>query len=383
MKLMRPTIVFLSAWVGATLSVFGAAGEFSPSVVVTPLQGNVSYSTTSPVLNTYAGFTVTGFANVGNNTVNDVIVMFEAKVTDSAESLALHLPEVYLSGLPAGCTWPTAAANTVTITCRVRQMRAGDTFPGFAVFYKMPVKVVNGVADGVNDDWISTTYTLQYAEGLNDCTNGCANSLVVTPFPNQVLLGTASPVNVKSGVPQNGGKLFTGTGVPKNEPDRKFTSEVVIPSLSGLPSPVAYAKSSLEISWVPSTDTTHGVQCGNLGNFVDCPTYTTAVVDPNNADAPVTFTQANPLRITYRIDGANVKRSANQLLNNVIITYYPDDNTGPQSVPKTCTNNQASADGVPCVLSFQCYKPNEKTPDLARDCEFVTIGLRNGRLSIL
>ena len=174
MKLMRPTIVFLSAWVGATLSVFGAAGEFSPSVVVTPLQGNVSYSTTSPVLNTYAGFTVTGFANVGNNTVNDVIVMFEAKVTDSAESLALHLPEVYLSGLPAGCTWPTAAANTVTITCRVRQMRAGDTFPGFAVFYKMPVKVVNGVADGVNDDWISTTYTLGYAEGPNDCTNGCA-----------------------------------------------------------------------------------------------------------------------------------------------------------------------------------------------------------------
>lgn len=382
MKRVRSTIAFLSGWVGAVASAFGAAGEFGPPVVVTPLQTNVTYSTTTPALSTYAGFTVSGFANVGTNTVNDVTVMFEAKVTDGAESLALHQPEVYLSALPAGCSWPTGAANAVKITCHIRQMRAGDAFPGFVVFYKMPVKVINGVADA-NDDWISTSYTLQYAEGLNDCANGCANSLSITPFPNQVLLGTANPVDIKSGVPQNGAKLFTGTGVPKNEPDKKFTSEVLIPSLANAASPITFAKSSLAISWVASTDTTYGVQCGNLGNFVDCPTYTTAVVDPNSADAPVTFTVANPLRITYRIDGANVKRAASQLFNNAVITYYPDDNSGPVPVPKTCTNGQASANGVPCVLSFQCYKPGEKTPDLARDCEFVTIGLRNGRLSIL
>ena len=371
------TVVAPSILLGAAGAVFGAAGTLQPDVTVSPLQINVTYSETSPVLNTYAGFTVTGFGSTGPNTINDLTVMIEAKVTDGAEKLALHLPEVYLAGLPANCDKPAVAANPLTITCRFKQFRSGDTFPPFTVFYKAPVKVVNGDADGVTDDYISMKYTILYAEGLNDCANGCVNSLIERPFPDQVLLGTTNPTDVKSGVPKNGAKLFLGTGVPKNEENKKFTVEAQIPPLSEL-----YATATLKVQSVSSTDSTpEGVQCGNLGNFVECPTYTTQVVDPKMDDAPITFTIANPLKQIYRIDGANVKRSANQLLNNVQILYYPDGISTPEAV-QTCTNDQADPNGIPCVLSFQCYKPNEKTPDLARDCEFVTIGLRNGRLTL-
>jgi hypothetical protein len=375
-----------SLLLGAASSAFAAAGALTP-VVVTPLQDNVSYAQASPVLNTYAGFTVTGFANTHPNTINNLIVKFEASITDTAEKLALHQPEVYLSGLPAGCTWPTAAANTIEITCNIGQFKSGDAFPAFVVFFKVPTKVVNAVADGgANPDYISTRHTIMYAEGANDCRNGCDNSITVTPFPNQVLLGTANPINVRSGVPAGGGKLFTSNGVPKNEPNRIFTEEVLIPSLSQAAKPVVYGTSTLSISWVSSTDTTNGAQCTNLGNFLDCPTFTTTVLEPKanaaDPDVPVLFKPSDPLRITYRIDGANVKRSANQLFSNVQITYIPDGGNEPVPVPKACVNDQASPDGVPCVLSFQCFKANDPTPGLARDCEFVTIGLKNGRLII-
>jgi hypothetical protein len=287
MKFLK-TAVIPPILLGAAGAVFGAAGTLEPDVVVTPLQANVTYSETSPVLNTYAGFTVTGFASTGPNTINDLTVRIEATVTDGAEKLALHLPEVYLAGLPGTCDKPTVAANPLTITCHFKQFRSGDAFPPFTVFYKAPAKVTNGVADGVTDDYISMNYTIQYAEGLNDCANGCSNSLIERPFPNQVLLGTTNPTDVKSGVPQNGAKLFLGTGVPKNEDTKKFTLEAQIPPLG-----VLYAKSTLHVNWVSSTDTTNGVQCGNLGNFVECPDFETKIVDPTNATVIFTLNTAH------------------------------------------------------------------------------------------
>lgn len=372
--------LFAVALAGFGPSAIGAAGEWGPDVVVTPLQPNVTYSEAAPVLNTYAGFTVTGFGNIGINTINDVTVIFEARVTDTAETFSLHQPDVYLAGLPKTCSWPTVASNPVTITCEIKQLKSGETFPGFTVFYNVPTKMTNGVADDPTADYISTKYTILYAEQLNDCSNGCANSRKEQMFPDQVLLGTSNPVDVRSGVPQNGARLFTGTGVPKNELNKKFTEELQVPSLASLTPPVAYAKSTLLISYVASTDTTNGVDCLQLGNFHDCPTYATQVLDPY--DATVAFTVANPLKIIYRVDAANVRRSANQLFNNVQILYFPDGSTTAVPVPKACTNGRASDDGIPCVLSFQCYKPNEKTPDLPGDCEFVTIGLKNGRLTL-
>jgi hypothetical protein len=377
-----------SAWLSAGSDpAFAAAGSltytFEPGVTkpVVELQSRVTYSEeSSPPLNTYIGYKVTGFSNTGANTINNVSVTFTAEVIDKQEKLTLYRPEFYL---PASCSWPKDSSgnplpsNPVVITCLLGQMKAGSQpFPNFNVFYKTPVKFVggDGAGDADDTDLVSTTYQIVYAEGTNDQPNSVPPNSVITASGNPVTLGTTNPVDVRTGLPKsdNAQTIFTGAkGVPLPNTQallRAFTELVTVPSIAT--STASYLTSTINI-----TSATDGLQfsnCVSAGNFVRCPDYETTLLDPSGSE----FVFDNAVLFVYRVDASNLKRSANQILNSVQLLY-----TGGIWVDEpvqACTNGMPNSNGLPCVVDKFCYKNNHSVVDLRGDCEWQVLNTRNG-----
>lgn len=348
MKYLKSGFVIAAAMIGASTSVLGAAGEFSP-VTVTALQTNVTYSTTSPALETYAGFVVSGFTNQGTiNTINDLVVTFEASVTDGAENLKLHNPGDYLTGLPAGCEVPTGAANPLTITCKFKQVKGGEfSFPAFTVFYKVPVKVTNGVAEGgANPDYINTKHTILYAEGENDCANGCANSRVFA-FGDPVLLGTTNATTVKSGVPKNGGTFFTGVGLATAADP--WLTRVVVPGNFTTLLNQPYTVASILEAISPSSCSPVNLQCNRTVLMI-----------------PGTFSS---LEITLQQHPSIIKPGSK--IGDWRIAYSSIDPTDSNPEPTAtdlqyclATNPPGPSVGVPCLIENSCKEYTRKSDPL-------------------
>ena len=407
-------LVFIAATFGIATSALGGTNDaftFYPSdtAPVKALANPVTYSTPMsgkiPALQTYVGFTVGDpspggllLSNSSGNTLNDVTITFTARVTDPAELLTFHLPEVYV--LPLGCTRGTVPPNTVTVTCKVRQLRNGDGFPAFTVFFVAPQKVCQpispdnacgGIGDVLGSDTVSTNVTVVYAEGLSGPNPVHPNSNQERPQPDLVVLGTTNPVNVKSAVPKTGAKVFTGIGgvpVPATPetPKSQFAELLNIPSLTG-----TYAVAEIVVDTF--TDLNDVANCMNGGRFSLCPVFRTSVA--NNGVETRFLEPLNPLTFIYRIDASNIKMSPSKLLNSVSIKYtgkkydtITDSEIAPPwdnyEVPKVCVNNQPSKDGLPCVLNSRCYKKNETggNASLENDCEWTLINTGNGLLKL-
>ena len=414
MKLIRVLLLAVAMFGVATSAVGGTNNAFtfypSDTAPVTALSNPVTYSTPAsgkiPAMQTYVGFAVGNtspggllLSNSSGNTVNDVTITFTASVTDTAELLTFHLPEVYI---PAGCTWDNVPSNIKTVSCNIRQLKKDGNFPAFTVFFVAPQKVCQattaptnacgGLGDAPGSDTISTKVTVVYAEGLNGPNPVEPNSNLERPQPNLVVLGTDNPVNIKSAVPKSGAKVFTGNGgvpVPDtpDTPDRQFAELLTVPALS-----TAYTVAEISVTKVKDTDPIEGADCLNGGRFKACPTFATSVA--NNGVETRFLDLANPLTFTYRIDASNIKMSPSKLLNSVSIKY-----TGKQydpitnaevgiwsdtEIPKVCVNNQPSKDGLPCVLNSRCYKKNDTggIADLESDCEWTTVNTGNGLIKI-
>jgi len=150
---LRSIIVLVS--MACVSSAFGGAGVVQGSV--TPLgDANITYSIGSPAMDTYVGYTV-ALSNDGGNTLNNVSFTVTARATDAAEGVPLFNESQYL---PAGCS--KTAPNA--FTCTVGQLRTHAAFPTFQVFFKAPVKVVNGSADADGSDFINVNMHVLYAE---------------------------------------------------------------------------------------------------------------------------------------------------------------------------------------------------------------------------
>ncbi len=136
MRFFKVGFLFATAMSVAT-SAFGAAGVITPQV--TPLTSPVTYSTTgtnsSPPLETYVAYTL-NFTNTGGNTINDARFTFVASATDTAETVALFNPAVYL---PAGCT----QTGVNSFACTKKPASSGESFftQPIVVFFRAPVKV--------------------------------------------------------------------------------------------------------------------------------------------------------------------------------------------------------------------------------------------------
>lgn len=368
MHILKSAVLAAIVFGGAPSTLAGTVGAFDFSLApgatttVAPISPEVTYSKPTEVLKTFVAFNVGSGAyllrNVSGNTINDITITFTATVTDGAETLKLFDPANYLAGLPAGCTYPTGAANPLPITCQVRQYKAGDSFPAFTVFYEAPAKVTNGVADDPDTDQVRLDIRVVYAEGTNGG-NPRPNSVINVTDGGVVTLGTENPTLVKSAVPKAGSTLFTGVGAVATEAD-PWTTTVVVPA-----------------------------------NFtVGTGTYTVATIDEPPSDVPLAsdlFTkQATKLTIpgTFASLTILLRRDASTIAPKAKIgsarVYYSPDTSGTDLGTElfSCATTGGPAPGVPCINRRTEYtKRSAPSPAWEGDWEFEILALDNGRYS--
>ena len=337
----------------APLAAWAGAGTLSTTV--TPLSPAVTYSALAsasparPALDTYIGYTVT-VANTGGNTINNISFTGSTRVTDGDEQAVLSSIE------GATCTTPTAT----TIRCVVGQLRAGQSFPTFAVFFKAPVKdTVSPLPDGVagncaSTDCVSFSGITAYAE-----TTGGANSPVDNSIAEwtagAVTLGTFNPTLVKSAVQKSGARLFTGSGGVSSAAD-PFTTSVAVPA--------GTAFTTAEILESPDA-----INCTN--NFTAC----------FRSDITIPGTFSPFLSIVLRQDVSTILKGTK--IGSVLIEYT--GTSGSVFVGDCASPTTPRTDGVPCIANRTHYKSSRTpgwTPELDGDFEWTLINLGNGSYKV-
>ncbi len=350
MRFFRVGFLFATTMSVAT-SALGAAGAITPQV--TPLTSPVTYSAnSSPPLETFVAYTL-NFTNTDGNTINDARFTFVATATDTAETVALFNPAVYL---PAGC----AQTGVNSFACTKKQLGSGESFftQPIVVFFKAPVKAVNGVADAPGSDFVQVGGDIVYAEGTSG-KNPRPNSSVTWTGP-QVSLGTTDPINVRSALPQSGGSFFTGNGATTVAAD-PFAVKVTVPA-----APTFSTAELLE------SDVTSNINCTSLGNFFRC--FGVEVTIPD-----IIFTAASGSFITFvlRVDASNIKTGTK--ISDVLIQY--NDGTNIHNVGACANPTTPRSDGIPCIAKTVFYKNKSVsgwTPELNLDFEFWLLNIGNG-----
>jgi hypothetical protein len=241
----------------AAVPMAASAGAGVLTTTVTPLSPAVTYSALAsasparPALDTYIGYTVS-IANAGGNTINNISFTGSTRVTDGDEKA------VFSSIEGAACTAPT----TTTIRCVVGQLKAGQSFPSFAVFFKAPVKdTASPLPDGLAGSCASTDCVIfsgitAYAETTGGPKSPVDNSMAEWAA-GEVTLGTFNPTQVKSAVQKGGGTVFVGS-----------CASPTTPRSDGVPciAKRTYYKSSRTPGWTPELDGDFEWTLINLGN---------------------------------------------------------------------------------------------------------------------
>jgi hypothetical protein len=350
---------------------FGGAGVIRTDVV--PLSGDVTYSRAAggsdPALVTYVGYTVT-IANDSINTVNNIRFTATTRITDPAETATFDSADgasCVTTANPA--TAPNPGLNDGTsIECTIGQLKAGGSFPTFALFFKAPAKVDgNGAGDAVGSDKVSISGITYYAEGTGGLQSPPDNSTNDWPAPDapiEVTLGTCNPDRIKSALPKSGGTYFTG-GAESCSAD-PFAVSVSVPQYT------TFSTVELDESNVSSN-----VACTSLGNFVQC--YAAAVTIPN-----VVFSSdsGNYLTVLLRVLGSNIKPGTK--IKNVLIQYR-DDHGDLWNVGDCASPTTPRADNIPCVAERKYYKNKSVsgwTPQLDGAFDFRLLNLKNGSFNL-
>jgi hypothetical protein len=356
MRYLKSAALFVAASVGVSTSALAGAGNVT--TVVTPLSGAVTYSRSAtnslPALNTYIGYRVTiASALTNTNTINNVVFTGTISVADLDEVAE------FVSSDGATCQTtanpPLAPSNARSISCPIGQLRAGQTFPTFAVFFKAPAKdtVTPTISDSVA--FSGTTY---YAEGTGGVPQSTPQNSTVPWTTASVTLGTTNPTVVKSGVQKTGGTLFTGDGAVATATD-PWTTTVVVPT--GFTAPDGATYTSAEINETEGLPT-----CA--GDLLTC--------NISQLTIPGTFAK---LVITLRRDVSTIAKSAK--ISSAIV-YYKKDATTAEIQVQPCTAPVFPAlpqPGNPCINSRTEYtKKTAPTPDWIGDWGFEIFALDNG-----
>jgi|MudIll2142460700_1097286.scaffolds.fasta_scaffold06132_2 hypothetical protein len=371
---------FCFAALGSASSAFAGAGIITTTV--TSQSSNITYSTpatTSPAraaMPTYVGYLVTiGSDATNTNTINNVRFTATASVTDPAEKATFWRADgatCNTTANPLGTANPGINDGT-SIECSIGQLRAGETFPTFAVFFKAPEKVdLNGQGDTQGSDFVSLSGITYYAEGTGGPNSTPINSTNTWPVPVPIELGTCNPNSVKSGLPKSGGTFFTG-GAAGACPVDPFAVSV------NAPNPPVF--STVELS---ESDITAQTTCTSLGNFVQCfqAQVTIPLVVYKDTSGPY-------LTIVLRVLAGNIKPGTK--ISSVLIQYVDDSDplnpvtyplTQPlRSCPKVGNQMVPTFDGIPCVAKVIYYKNKSVpgwTPELDGAFEWYLLNDRNG-----
>jgi len=343
--------------VGWMPGAFGGVGGTLTGTVA-PLGGvtNVTYSIESPkVMDTYVGYSISlGNTTGGTATATNTSFTVTATASDTQEVVKLLLNADVV--LPAGCT--ATAVNS--FTCIVGQLKAGQSFPPFQVFFRAPTKVINGSFDDVDpdstadNDYVKVQLTWHYAERTNDQNPNTNSSGSATDA--SVLLGTPNPTQVKSTVPKTGGEFFTGGAVATGGDN--WTTTVVVPATTSFTT-----AEITETAGVPVAPT-----------LLNSSTTTLSI--------PGTFQK---LIITLRRDASTIVKGAKIASARL---YYDNPTTPAPGVtypyevlPCTdTTHGTLPKPGIPCINRRTEYtKKTAPAPDWEGDWEFEVFALDNGR----
>jgi hypothetical protein len=353
MRRLLSTFLCVLVSLGCLSSAWAGAGEMS--TVVTPLSANVTYSiggaTTPPRLDTFVGYTVS-ITNSGGNTINNIRFTGTTSVTDAAETATFDSVE------GGSCTF---SADRKSIDCVIGQVRAGQSAPAFAVFFKAPVKVVNGSFDVNGQDFVNFSGTTFYGEGTGGEPQSTPTNSTELWSTAAVALGTNNPQLVKSVVPKAGGNFFTGNGAVATAADT-WTTSVKVPATG------AYTTALIaETTGAPPL----------APDLLDLSATTLAI--------PGQFAQ---LVITLRRDATTILKGAK--IASAAIVYDNPSNAGDPRItyPYTvlaCTDTTWGVlpqIGIPCINRRIAYtKKTAPTPAWEDDWEFEVFALDNGRYS--
>ena len=348
---------FLSRWsahaaigiLAITVATPALAGAGLLTTVVAPLSTNVTYSDNTNGLVTYIGYTVTIANDPSNtNTINNIRFTATASATDAAEK------PTYVSADGATCT--VTSADQTSISCAIGQLHAGEAYPTFAVFFKAPAKITNGVADVAGQDAVAFSGITYYAEGTGGLQSPPQNSTGAWAASNSVTLGTTNPTLVRSVVPKNSNLLiFTGNGAVTTGANPFATSVNVPPAAT-------YTTADIALSSIADP---------NCTNFTTC--YLSQITIPG------TFSPY--LTIVLRMDAANIKKGTH--IESVVI-YYNGTQVGDCASPTTPFSGAAA--GTPCIAKRIYYK-NKGVPgwtaELDSDFEWQILNLKNGGYKVL
>lgn len=349
MRNLKSAVVFAASMFGIATSALAGAGVITTTV--TPLSGNVTYSipgaTSPPRLDTFVGYTVS-ISNDGGNTINNIRFTGAANATDGAEKATFNSVE--------GATCVTTTPDLTAIECTIGQLTAGQSFASFAVFFKAPAKITNGVADVNGQDSVNFAGITYYAEGTGG-PNSVPQNSTKTWAASAVALGTDNPLLVKSTVPKSGGKFFTGAGGISTGADR-FTTTVTVPAAA------TFTTAQINESEFPTLD-----NCTTNFFFVCF-----------KSDITIGGTFSPYLTFVLRQDALNIRGGTK--IGSVVIQYVDQLNVT-HIVGDCASPTTPRTDFLPCIAKRVDYK-NSRVPgwttDLDGDFEWTLINLKNGSI---
>jgi hypothetical protein len=330
LQVARRITVLALASTAATFTAspaFAGAGEVT--TVVTPLSTNVSYtqSAANPIFIVYA----VSVKNEVGNTINNIVF---TGATTPTSALA-----TFDSATGATCT--TTTPDKTAISCSIGQLKAGASTSFYLTF------VAPTVASGSTATSFSgITY---YAEGTGGVESSVPQNSTRPWAAGDVSLGTTSPNNIRSGVPQVNKtlKFFTAPNVVDAALSDQITTTV---SVAG----TAPITSTLTIQ--EAAQPTDYPACIANGNFYRCYVSDLTIAEDTSTTPPTKFQypagSGKYLGITLRIDRAAIKPGFKP--SNVRVTYEGNpvnvcQVTSPSGAPITYA-------ALPCYTGIVYYK---------------------------
>jgi hypothetical protein len=285
MKLLSSVALGLGATLGSLSTAWAGAGEVT--TVVTPLSTNVSFteSASDPFFIVYS---VRVTNEVGNTINNIVFTGATAPVPTTSGALT-----TFDSATGATCT--TTNPDRTAISCSVGQLKAG----GSAVFYVTFV-APTAAAGSTDTTFSGVTY---FAEGTGGLDNSIPQNSTRAWTAGNVALGTTSPSNIKSGVPQVNKTLKFSTA--PNSVDAVLSDQITMTVSVPGTTPITSTLTILDEPLSPTDP-----DCVAQGNFHRCYTSTLTIRD-TSTDPPTQLIYPSGsgkyLGITLRIDPAAIK----------------------------------------------------------------------------
>lgn len=338
------------------------AGAGIMNTTVKRLAENVTYSSTDSGFVAYIGYEVSVSSAPSNtNTINNVVFTGTLSATDPAEKPTFAV--AYWKGAE-GAPPCTPSSDGASISCSIGTLRAGVSYPTFALFFKVPAKVeqvppVPPVADAPGTDFLKFSGITYFSE------SGTSQPPVMNSAPTwgpvNVALGTSFPEAIRSSVPKSGGKFFTGTGISTGiDP---FATTVTVPT-------AAFYTGDASIVELP-----FGLDAGCV-NFDPC--FATAI------DVPGSFEH---LTIMLRQDKSTIRPGTK--IESVLIWYDGSDAAGDSYhgyLDAPCLSPGTPLPDRPCIDRRKYYKNKAVsgwTPELDGDFEWTIITNKNGGYKVL